>query len=141
MSAMRADNKRLTETVTDLRSDRRSQERKLRDLQRQLDLLRAQVATSVIDGSMPSLPVEVVGPPPGAAASSGSSTEARVVGIADDGTEIVYEGDAAAGKVATMEDDEPIVRRAPARSELAPVTPAGRGSSRRAIAARSARPQ
>ena len=37
MSAMRDDNRRLNTTVTELRADRRAQDRKLRDLQHQLD--------------------------------------------------------------------------------------------------------
>ena len=41
MSAMRDDNRRLNTTVSELRADRRSQDRKLRDLQHQLDKLRA----------------------------------------------------------------------------------------------------
>ncbi len=110
LTAVREDNKRLTQTVTGLRADRRAQDRKVRDLQRQLDSLRAQVVTSVVDGSMPSLPVEVAAPASsasssGTAASSPLAHGARVVGIADDGSEIVYEGDAAAGKVGTLEDE------------------------------------
>ena len=94
MKAMREDNRRLTRTVTDLRADRRNQDRKIRDLQHQLDELRAQMVTGVVDGTAPPpLRVEVAAP-------SGDST---VVGIADDGSEIVYEGDAAAGKVAQID--------------------------------------
>jgi len=132
MSAMRDDNKRLSKTVAELRGDRRTQERKLRDLQRQLDLLRAQVATAVIDGAPPSLPVEVAGPAAGGASAAPlePADGARVVGIADDGTEIVYEGDAAAGRVATLEDEpvaprrvrrgaEPYVPRAPSMPDRA----------------------
>ena len=109
MSAMRDDNRRLTQTVSELRTDRRTQERKIRDLQRRLDLLRAQAVTAVMEGSMPSLPVEVATPP----APPPGSRAPRVVGMTDDGYEIVYEGDAAAGKVATLEDDppQPILRR------------------------------
>lgn len=108
MSAMRDDNKRLSKTVAELRADRRAQERKLRDLQRQLDLVRAQVATAVIDGAPPSLPVEVAGPVASPSAASGAPPlpdGARIVGVTEDGTEIVYEGDAAAGRVATLEPD------------------------------------
>ncbi|MBA3391614.1 MAG: tol-pal system protein YbgF [Deltaproteobacteria bacterium] len=106
LTAVREDNKRLTQTVTGLRADRRAQDRKVRDLQRQLDSLRAQIVTSVVDGSMPSLPVEVAAPlSSGTTPSSPLAHGARVVGIADDGTEIVYEGDAAAGKVGTLEDE------------------------------------
>jgi tol-pal system protein YbgF len=110
MSAMRDDNRRLNQTVTELRVDRRAQDRKLRDLQHQLDQLRAtQVAAA--DGSMPQLPTEVATPPRGPA----SPEAARLVAVTDDGTEIFYEGDAAAGKAATLDDDlapAPAPRRA-----------------------------
>ncbi len=97
---LRADNRKLDQTVTELRDDRRAQDRKLRDLEHQLDQLRATQVTAAIS-TVPPLPVEIVGP----AGSVGPGQ--RVVGIGDDGTEIVYEGDAAAGKVATLDDDPP----------------------------------
>ena len=110
MSALRDDNRRLHKTVTELRTDKRSQERKLRDLQRQLDLVRAEVVSAQVDLSVPpSLPVEVAAPPP---------TE-RVVGVTDDGTEIVYEGDAALGRSGAWEDDPPR-RSAPPLSSAPP---------------------
>lgn len=125
LSAVRDENRRLQQTVGDLREDRRLQDRKLRDLQRQLDELRAKVATSVIDGGMPpSLPVEVAAPAP-------APTTSRVVGMTDDGYEIVYEGDAAAGRVAVPESEEP-VRRAPARREVRAADPPPRVSARAA---------
>jgi len=96
----------------------------MRDLQRQLDEIRAKVATSVIDGTIPSLPVEVAAPVAPASTS-------RVVGITDDGYEIVYEGDAAAGKVAVPESEESM-RRAPPRRERAAEPPAPRVSARTA---------
>ena len=43
---------------------------------------------------------------------------ARVVGVADDGTEIIYEGDAALGKAATLDDDTD-ARRATRRADRA----------------------
>jgi tol-pal system protein YbgF len=63
-------------------------------------MLKEKAPTS--DPAVPQLPVEVVAPP---RVDNGT----RVVGVADDGAEIVYEGDAAAGKVATMEE-EPATR-------------------------------
>jgi len=66
MSAMRDDNRRLNTTVSELRADRRSQDRKLRDLQHQLDKLRATQVTAVM-ASLPVLPVEVAAPPAGRA--------------------------------------------------------------------------
>jgi tol-pal system protein YbgF len=129
MSTMRDENRRLQQTVGDLREDRRTQDRKLRDLQRQLDEIRAKVATSVIDGTIPSLPVEVATP----TAAAPSPTQSRVVGVTEDGYEIVYEGDAAAGKVAVPESEEPI-RRAPPRVERVERT-----EPRARVAARQAR--
>jgi tol-pal system protein YbgF len=149
MSAMRADNKALNQTVEELRDDKRAQDRKLKDLQHQLDKLRADKVTALV-GSMPPLREEIAGPagapPPMTSADGGPS---RIVAITDDGTEIVYEGDAALGKVATMDDDmapAPSPRRS-ARRDVAPVgsyqPPAGSGVevSRRipAVSARTAR--
>lgn len=115
-STLRDDNRRLAQTVSDLRSDRRAQDRKLRDLQHQLDEARARSASQLEASLPPALPVEVAmpsapasqppaAPPPGAA---------RVVAVTDDGTEIVYEGDAAAGRPAAIVDTEiePASRRA-----------------------------
>jgi tol-pal system protein YbgF len=99
MSALRADNHRLGQEVAELRADHRAQDRKIRDLEHQLALAKAkQVAEPA---PVPQLPVEVVAP---ANAGSGLAPGQRVVGVADDGGEIVYEGDAAAGKVATIEE-------------------------------------
>lgn len=121
---MRADNQRLTQTVAELRADRRVQERKVRDLQHQLDEAHAKLATTVLDGPMPKLPVEIVGPTASAAGSDGS----RVVGVADDGTEIVYEGDAASARMTTLpttvpsfDDDTPA--QAPRRAQRAAALP------------------
>src|SRR5215467_5150111 len=95
MSSLRDDNRRLNETVTELRSDRRAQDRKLRDLQHQLDELRAGEATR----DVPALPVVIAAPAAASAAAPPAAPAApdgaRVVGVANDGTEIVYEGDAA----------------------------------------------
>jgi tol-pal system protein YbgF len=112
-SALREDNRRLNETVSDLRNDRRAQDRKLRDLQHQVDELSARGASESI-GPVPVLPVEVAAP---AGPPAPGPDAPRVVGVADDGTEIVYEGDAIARPVAPVATDEaPAPRRAPARS-------------------------
>ena len=121
MSSLREDNQRLNQTVTELRGDRRIQDRKLRDLQHQVDDLRAKASVDVV-GSVPALPVEVVGP--SGAAASPAPGSARVVAVADDGTEIVYEGDAVTGRPVALQAapamaddgvrvDEPQPRRAP----------------------------
>jgi tol-pal system protein YbgF len=115
MSTLRDDNRRLTHSVDELRDERRSQDRKIRDLEHELDQVRAKIVTSAVDG-MPSLPVEVVAPK-----TAPSDPGERVVGVADDGGEIVYEGDAAAGRPA-VPDEEP--RRAPAPAPRAHVKPA-----------------
>lgn len=102
MSALRADNHRLSTEVVELRANRRAQDRQIRDLQHELALAKEK---TVSDAPVPVLPVETLAPPTAAATSTPSNGQ-RVVGVADDGGEIVYEGDAAAGKVAVM-DDEP----------------------------------
>ena len=122
MKALREDNRRLDKEVTELRDERRAQDRKLRDLQHQLDKLRADKVSALV-AQMPALPVEVLGPAGGAAAAKEASDGSRVIGVADDGTEIVYEGDAAMGKAATW-DDEPAPRSSPRvarRVEPAPI--------------------
>jgi len=122
MSSLREDNRRLTKTVTELRADRRVQDRKLRDLQHQLDESHAKLAATVLDGPMPALPVEIAGPTAAATPAPGS---ARVVGVADDGTEIVYEGEAASTRMTTLPttvpnfDEEPA--RRPARAAALPM--------------------
>jgi tol-pal system protein YbgF len=80
--------------VAELRADRRIQDRKLKDLEHQLAQLK--VATQTVE-ALPVLPVEVVAPP-----TVGEGQ--RLVGVADDGSEIVYEGDAALGKPAGSVD-------------------------------------
>ena len=94
MSAVRDDNHRLTQTVTELRADRRAQDRKIKDLEHQLALSR-DAATEV-----PKLPVEVVAP------SEPKRDDQRIVGVADDGSPIIYEGEAITGRSVTAADDE-----------------------------------
>lgn len=133
MSAMKDDNRRLSQTVTELRSERRAQERRVRDLQRQLDLTRAQLVAGAPEGAPPGLRVEVAAPPAATAAftaaPSSSAGASRVVGIADDGVEIVYEGDAAAGKQALF-DEEPAPRPSASRTaDPPPPAPRALGTS------------
>src|SRR4051812_22877580 len=105
MSALRDENHQLTRTVEELRTDRRAQDRKLKDLQHQLDKLRGDKVSAVL-ASRPQLRVEVAGPAASGPSSQNSPSDApRIFAISDDGTEIVYEGDAALGKAATVEDD------------------------------------
>jgi tol-pal system protein YbgF len=116
MSALREDNRRLSQTVAELRADRRAQDRKLRELEHELATAREK---SGADAAVPQLPVEVVAPPPPATPTESG----RVVGVSDDGSEIVYEGEAASGRVATVADDGSIATSGPApRRARAPST-------------------
>jgi tol-pal system protein YbgF len=141
MTALKEDNRRLSQTVSELRAERRAQERRLRDLQRQLDLARAQLVMSSVDGAVPELRVEVAAPGPAsapplatasavppapatAAAPAAPTGASRVVGVADDGSEIVYEGDAATGKQATLDDDPSLAPRPRARPRASGAAPA-----------------
>lgn len=92
MTALREDNRRLSQNVAEMRAERRAQDRKIRDLEMQLAM---QKKASKHDSAepVPQLPVEVIAPP-----TVGEGQ--RLVAIADDGAEIVYEGDAALGKPA-----------------------------------------
>ena len=142
MAAVKDDNRRLSQTVSELRAERRAQERRLRDLQRQLDLARAQLAARVADGAPPELRVEVAAPAPVApapAAPPPGPGGSRVVGIADDGAEIIYEGDAAAGKQATLDDDPLAAPRS--RSRTAERSPPEPPRAARAAGARAEPPR
>jgi tol-pal system protein YbgF len=84
-----------------MRAERRVQDRKIRDLELELAMAKTKAPRNEV---VPQLPVEIMAPPP-------SPQSGRVVAIADDGTEIVYEGDAALGKPAVIEIEPP--RRMP----------------------------
>jgi tol-pal system protein YbgF len=121
MSQLREDNRRLTSQVADLRADRRTQDRKIKDLEH--DLAKEKLAPAA---DVPRLPVEVVVPPssPAPAAPPG----VRVVGVTDDGSEVIYEGDAATGKPVTLDDVSPrrgashVVRELPPSTDRLEVT-------------------
>ncbi len=138
MSAVRDDNHRLTKTVSELRADRRAQDRKLKDLQHQLDLAREKV----VNETVPMLPIEVASPTGTVATRPTNARDQRVVAVTEDGTEIVYEGDAAAGKQAVI-GDEPMAeapRRASPRERSEPATnPERIEVTRRPATERSAR--
>lgn len=95
-----ADEQRLGEAVVRLRAERRLRERRIRELEQQL----AERALAQ-EPAPPALPVEVLAPPEGSLEPSElvehepRAPGERVVGIADDGSEIVYVDDAALGKV------------------------------------------
>ncbi|MFT3699076.1 MAG: tol-pal system protein YbgF [Kofleriaceae bacterium] len=124
MSELRADNRRLNKDVGELRADRRVQDRKIKDLEHQLALAKTAQGMS---SDVPVLPVEVMAPPKPPAQPG----EARVVGVTDDGTEIVYEGDAATGKPAIVMNNDTLDQRSYEPTPAVKV-------DRRPIAARSA---
>jgi tol-pal system protein YbgF len=111
MSQLRAENHQLSAQVAELRADHRAQDRKIRDLEHQLALQKS--GAGVPD--VPQLPVEVVAPPTGPQAAS----DERVVGVAADGGEIIYEGDAVLGK---SSPPPPQVASVPATSDHLEVT-------------------
>jgi tol-pal system protein YbgF len=113
MSQLRAENHQLSSQLAELRADHRAQDRKIRDLEHQLALQKS--GAGVPD--MPQLPVEVIAPPPGAEPPS----DEHVVGVAADGGEIVYEGDAVLGKAAPPQP-APQVASVPASSDRLEVT-------------------
>ena len=131
MTALREDNRRLNQSVTELRSDRRAQDRKLRDLQHELDLARDKAATGIANAA-PVLPVEIAMP----GSQQGGSGE-RVVGVADDGADIVYEGDAALGRQAPM----PVIQisQSPQRREQVATSDAPTSADRIAVSHRARR--
>jgi tol-pal system protein YbgF len=106
VKALREDNRKLTMQVAELRADRRIQDRKLKDLEHQL--AQVKVSAQPVE-AVPQLPVEVVAPP-----TVGEGQ--RIVGVADDGSEIVYEGDAALGRPAVAVEK-------PRRPAAVPVDP------------------
>ena len=121
--ALRADNHQLSRSVSDLRADRRAQQRKIRDLELQIAQLKIDAQTPE---PVPQLPVEVVAPP-------AYEDDQRLVAVTDDGTEIIYEGDAALGKQAAAQP-EPVRRTTSRKADR-------RDTPRRAkpVAARPAR--
>jgi tol-pal system protein YbgF len=111
LSIVKAENARLRTQVTQLRADKRRAERKSRELENELALSADRADTAAIGAARtgaPVLPVEVLAPEPAPEPTSdlGLGNGARVVAIGEDGTEIVYEGDAASGKAASWSDDD-----------------------------------
>ncbi|HSD89122.1 MAG TPA: tol-pal system protein YbgF [Kofleriaceae bacterium] len=97
MTALREDNRHLNQSVAEMRAERRAQDRKIHDLEMQLAMLEEHKHATGQSGSdpMPQLPVEVVAP-------STVGEGQRLVAVADDGSEIIYEGDAALGRPAVV---------------------------------------
>jgi tol-pal system protein YbgF len=128
LAKTRAENTRLQSTVTDLRADSRRDKRRIRELENRLALLEGGDGSperARRDGDMPSLRVEVVAPgttPPAGdrdPSLSDLGEGAELVGVAEDGTEIVYVGDAAAGRPGTLSGDDLTPDRMPAGARLA----------------------
>ncbi len=113
-SGLRRDRAALDEDVASLRAELRRDKRKIRDLETENLVLRDKIDTAEVSagrvGGVPRLPVEVLGPDEedgGAAPAIDDEygDDARVVATTDDGTEIVYIGDAATGKSVEAPDD------------------------------------
>jgi tol-pal system protein YbgF len=115
LAKARSDNQQLTRTVEELRLERREKDRRLRDLEKQMAMLRDQRAergapmvlsnAPATNEPMPALHVEVVAPPgdsdlgrePVAAyENTDSRLGEQVVGTDDNGSEIVYVDEALA---------------------------------------------
>lgn len=94
---LKQENSTLQQTVGRLRAEARQDRHRIRDLENQVFLLEDRAETAEIEegrtaGMQPDLPVEVLEP-------EGTETTAvpeyRVAGVDDDGTEIIYVGEAA----------------------------------------------
>ncbi len=106
--SVKAENRLLRAQVAELRAQARRERGKMRDLENQIFLLKDRVETAELEGGRAGtsvrLPVEVLSPeeptesaPAGAAAAPPVADGApyQVVGVDDDGTEIIYVGEAA----------------------------------------------
>ena len=117
---LRGDNQRLATTVDSLRADLRAERRKSRHLANQVALLEDRLETATLrpQGDVPpTLPVEVLSP-------DDVPENGRLVGTADDGTEIVYVDEANAPPVELERDD---LRRR--RTAAAPPRPRARAAA------------
>ncbi len=116
-----ADGRQLQLTINQLRAEARRERARVHDLENQLLLLQDRLETAQLAGrggaAEPRLPVEVLEPAP---ADAAGDPDHLVVGVDDEGTQIVYEGDAArptsVSPPMTYADDElPPDRGAPRR--------------------------
>ena len=117
MAQLRTDNRTLGTDVDSVRAELRNERRQRQDLENQVLVLKDQLETARLhpaaDVRMPSLPVEVLSP-------DDVPENGRLVGVTDDGAEIVYMDDAMKPSV-TIDDDDleptpaprPRPRRAP----------------------------
>jgi len=94
MAQLRTDNHRMASSVDELRAELRATRRKSKDLENQVFLLTDRLETAQLHGAggvavaAPVLPVEVLSP-------DDVPENGTLLGTTDDGTEIVYLGDAA----------------------------------------------
>jgi tol-pal system protein YbgF len=116
---LREDNSRLTADLDRARAELRREQRRTRDLETDNLVLRDRLETrerAAGRGQPPRLPVEVLGPDdgPGATPPAGDRERAwdddlgegaRLVATTEDGTEIVYVGEAAQGRGARLAGD------------------------------------
>lgn len=125
MAGMRSKNAELATTVDDLRAQLRTERRKRRDLENQVFLLEDRLETSQLrrpDGApAPVLPVEVLSP-------DDVPEDGRLVGVTEDGTEIVYI-DAANDEPVTIDEDD-LVTADPPDPQPAPRRRTARAAAR-----------
>lgn len=114
MAQLRTDNHRMATTVDELRAELRAERRKSKDLENQIFLLTDRLETAQLHGgggvpvAAPTLPVEVLSP-------DDVPENGTLLGTSDDGTEIVYLGDAAAPPAdVELGDERDAIEPAPA---------------------------
>ncbi|HVV83841.1 MAG TPA: hypothetical protein VHE35_12285, partial [Kofleriaceae bacterium] len=125
MTQLRSDNHELTGDVDHLRAELRSERRQRQDLENQVLVLKDQLETSKVNAATtapPTLPVEVLAP-------SDVPENGQLVGVTDDGQQIVYVDDANKPPVEIDPDDvsttPPAPRARPHRHAPAPAAPSG----------------
>lgn len=134
-TALRSDNVRLQTKVNQLRAQVRSDRNKKRDLENQVFLLRdkmEQEKHETADAAEPPLPVEVLTPDQAPPSDAGY----QVVGVDDEGNQIVYVGDAASDRTVSPRldkylDDDTRSSRTPVRSGPPIVDPGADAASDR----------
>lgn len=122
---LKQENQTLQHTVTRLRAEARRDRHRIRDLENQVFLLKDRADTAEVQrgrtaGLEPELPVEVLEPEAPPTAAEDAAGDYRVAGTDDDGTEIIYVGDAADDRsvspsTAGLGDDEAPARSTPVR--------------------------
>ncbi len=128
-TALRSDNVRLQTKVNALRAEARRDRNKKRDLENQVFLLRDKLEKEkqeAADEAEPALPVEVLAPDEAPPSEPGY----QVVGVDDEGNQIVYVGDAASDRTVSprldkyLDDDDRRPTAAPAGPPIVDPGPA-----------------